>query len=73
MNDDTPSVRVEINGEGREVSIGLSLTGLIAGLGLPPETALVELNGQALLRSEWPQMRLAEGDRLEILRVVAGG
>jgi sulfur carrier protein len=34
---------------------------------------LVEHNGDALRREEWPGRSLAEGDRLEIIRIVAGG
>ena len=32
-----------------------------------------EHNGVALHRHEWPQRSLAEGDRVEFVRVVAGG
>ena len=46
---------------------------LIARHGLLPETTLVERNGLALRRSEWAAQKLEEGDRLEILRVAAGG
>ncbi len=46
---------------------------LISRHGLLPETTLVERNGQALHRSEWGTQKLEEGDRLEILRVAAGG
>lgn len=73
MNPAASSIEVNVNGETRIVANGLSLPNLITSLGLPPQTALVEYNGQALLRSEWPETRLAKGDRLEILRVVAGG
>ena len=73
MNPPTPPIRIRINGDLREISADLPLFDLIRSLGLPPETALVELNGQALLRSDWPQTRLSEDDQLEILRVVAGG
>jgi sulfur carrier protein ThiS len=34
---------------------------------------LVEHNGKALLRSEWPAVCLSEGDRLELMQVSAGG
>jgi len=34
---------------------------------------LVERNGEALLRQEWDQRRVEHGDRLEFVRVVAGG
>ena len=51
----------------------MRLLDFIAGLGMTPAGILVERNGLALLRDEWEQTRLANGDRLEILRIVAGG
>ncbi len=38
-----------------------------------PQTLLVEHNGTALLRSQWASVSLDEGDRLEILKISAGG
>lgn len=38
-----------------------------------PETLLIEHNGTALHRSEWTGAALQDGDRIEILRVAAGG
>lgn len=73
MNDAAPSIQVYLNGDPRTVPAGLSLADLVTALGIPPQAALVEHNGQALMRSQWPETRLAEVDRLEILRVVAGG
>jgi sulfur carrier protein len=67
------SAAIQINGERRAVRAGLPLPDLLAELGLPPQSVLVEHNGVALFRADWPQTRLAEGDRLEIIRVVAGG
>jgi len=46
---------------------------LVTELDLPPQAVLVEHSGVALHRSEWPSRALSEGDRIEILRVVAGG
>ena len=66
-------ISIELNGERRTVPAGLTLPGLLEHLGLPSRGVLVEHNGTALLRDEWPAVRLADGDRLEILRVVAGG
>ncbi len=68
-----PAIHLQVNGEARAFSAAISLTELIASLGLPPQTALVEHNGRALLRDEWQGLQLADGDRLEILRIVAGG
>ena len=66
-------IRVQINGEPRDVPADHPLAELISDLGMPPQTALVEHNGQALFRADWGHVRLMDGDRLEILRVVAGG
>jgi thiamine biosynthesis protein ThiS len=40
---------------------------------LAPQTILIELNGLALHRHEWPQRPLTEGDQVEFIRVVSGG
>ena len=66
-------ISIQLNGEPHTVPIGQPLVELIASLGLPPQAALVEHNGQALFRADWEGIRLAEGDRLEVLRVGAGG
>jgi thiamine biosynthesis protein ThiS len=62
-----------INGECREFSGLRTLPEVIEALGLAPQTLLVEHNERALHRSEWADCPLAEGDRLEILRIAAGG
>ncbi len=67
------TISIILNGEPRPVPTGAGLAALIESLGLPAQGVLIEHNGTALLRDEWPDVRLAEGDRLEILRVVAGG
>ena len=66
-------IRIQVNGEARDVPADQPLTKLVSDLGLPPQTVLVEHNGQALFRADWDRVRLLDGDRLEILRVVAGG
>lgn len=65
-------MKLQLNGQEREVS-ATQVEELIAELGLPLAAALVEHNGTALLRSEWSVTILREGDRLEIIRMVAGG
>ena len=70
---DNGEISIELNGDRQAVPAGMTLPALLEHLGLPPQGVLVEHNGTALLRDEWPGVRLADGDRLEILRVVAGG
>jgi thiamine biosynthesis protein ThiS len=49
-----------------------TVAALVAELGFPNRTVLVEHNGTALRPEEWLRP-IAEGDRLELLRIVAGG
>lgn len=65
-------VTITLNGAKREVRAAHAEE-LVAELGLPLAAALVEHNGTALLRSEWAATALREGDRVEIVRMVAGG
>ena len=66
-------MKIVLNGEPHEIARALDIAALIAELGLPAPTLLVEHNGLALRRDEWPQRPLAAGDRVEIVRIVAGG
>ncbi len=62
-----------LNGAPVERDDAATIEELIARLELAPETTLVEHNRIALRRRDWPNEPLREGDRVEILRVAAGG
>lgn len=64
---------LEVNGERRDVSFAITVADLVHELGLPGSTLLIEHNGTALLRSDWAATAISNDDRLEILRVSAGG
>ena len=64
---------IAINGEARAVERATNVAELIEELGLPALATLVEHNGLALRRAEWPGRLLGEGDRIELVRIVAGG
>lgn len=66
-------MRLTVNGRERDVADGTTLPALIEQLGLRVGSVVVEHNGAALLRGELPGVTLAEGDRLELVRAVAGG
>jgi sulfur carrier protein len=66
-------VTVSINGEPREIVRATNVADLIEELALPAPAILVEHNGLALRREEWPARVLADGDRIELIRIVAGG
>jgi thiamine biosynthesis protein ThiS len=60
---------------GREIAASLpcSIEVFLVAQKLPPRTVVVEHNGQAVAPSEFPRRMLAGGDRLEIVKIVAGG
>jgi len=66
-------VELTVNGKPSAVPDGTSLTALVESLGLRVGSVVVEHNGSALLRSELAGVTLHDGDRLELVRAVAGG
>lgn len=62
-----------VNGDARQILRATNIAELIDELGLPAPAILVEHNGLALRREEWPGRALSEGDRIELVRIVAGG
>ena len=66
-------MKIAVNGESVDSGKAKTIADLIAGYQLPPQSILVEYNGLALHRREWSERLLTEGDRIELIRVVAGG
>jgi sulfur carrier protein len=66
-------MKISLNGESVDTHKAKTIAELIDRYPLPPQSILVEHNGLALHRHEWPERSLAEGDRIEFIRVVAGG
>lgn len=63
---------IVLNGEQKEVNAA-TVAGLVQSLALPSAALLIEHNGLALHRDEWQDRGLQAGDRIEIIRIVAGG
>jgi sulfur carrier protein len=67
-------MKIVLNGTLRELPDGpLTVTGLLAHLDLGPQPVLVERNGLAVLKREFEETPVADGDQIEIVRMVAGG
>ena len=64
---------ITLNGESRSVAEVPTIAALVHELNLLPATLLIEHNGLALHREEWNSRALREGDKIEFIRVVAGG
>ena len=65
-------MRIEVNGEHREMEAGTILD-LVETLGLNPKKVAVERNLEIVPRSLHGETALAEGDRIEIVQLVGGG
>lgn len=61
------------NGESVSVAFPATIHQFLLARGLPPRSVVVELNGEAVPPSEFERRALRAGDRIEIVRVVAGG
>ena len=64
---------ISLNGEPVDTRDAKTIAKLVDRYQLPPKSILVEHNGLAVHRREWTERSLAEGDRIEFIRVVAGG
>lgn len=62
-----------VNGERAEVNDLTTVAELASHYDLQPNTVLIEHNAVALHQREWQERELSEGDRIEFVRVVAGG
>jgi sulfur carrier protein len=61
------------NGDRISTQLPCSIEHFLEGRQLLPRSVVVEHNGQAVAPSEFGERQLAEGDRLEIVNIVAGG
>jgi thiamine biosynthesis protein ThiS len=64
---------ISLNGDKVDARDAETIAQLVERYQLPPQAVLVEHNGIALHRHEWQERSLAAGDRVEFVRVVAGG
>jgi thiamine biosynthesis protein ThiS len=70
-----PSNQVIVVANGKQIQATLpsSLEQFLIAQHLLPRSGVVELNGEAIAPSEFPRRQLQAGDRLEIVKIVAGG
>jgi sulfur carrier protein len=72
MKADT-AISITVNGTSQEVAAGTTLETLAQQLELNPAAVIAEHNGIALHRGQWDAQPLSPGDRIEFIRIVAGG
>jgi thiamine biosynthesis protein ThiS len=61
------------NGQQVTIALPCTLEKFLQAQQLLPRSVVVEHNGQAVAPSEFATRQLSAGDRLEIVKIVAGG
>ena len=68
-----PEQFVNANGQRITCALPCSIEDFLVAQKLLPRSVVVEQNGEAVAPSEFATRQLCEGDRLEIVKIVAGG
>ncbi len=66
-------MKIQLNGETREVSDGITVTELLGQLGVTQPHVAVELNLEVVPRAIHRETVLQDGDRMEVVTLVGGG
>lgn len=66
-------MELQVNGESKEFSDGISLEQLIQHLGVRKETVVAEVNRRIVQVEERGGCKLSNGDRVELIQIVGGG
>jgi thiamine biosynthesis protein ThiS len=66
-------LRIQINGEPREIEEHMPLPELVAFLELKAEQVAIEVNQEVVRRSHWEATVLHADDKVEIVHFVGGG
>lgn len=66
-------ISIQLNGEPRQLSPGMSIAQLVSDIGLDPAKVAVERNREIVPRSTLANVSVEEGDQLEIVHFVGGG
>lgn len=68
-------MRVRVNGDGRALEPGATVADVVRSLDLAAEArgVAVALDGEVVIRGEWPSTILSEGARVEVLGAIGGG
>ena len=66
-------MRIEVNGQPREVAANVTVAALLRELGIADGPVAVERNRAIVPRAQHEATTLREGDQLEVVQFVGGG
>jgi sulfur carrier protein len=67
------AVTVHVNGAARDIPAGSALADLVALVTSAQSGIAVAVNGEVVPRGSWPDTRLADGDRVDVVTAMQGG
>ncbi|SHK55395.1 sulfur carrier protein ThiS [Rhodothermus profundi] len=76
MAETTQTLAIVLNGEPYEVPVGTTVAELLRQLDIDPEAArgiAVAVNEEVVRRTQWAEVRLQPGDRVEVVTARQGG
>ena len=69
-------MKIKVNGEQKNIELNYDnalLSKTLELMGYKPNTIVVELNSLIVSSNKWSDVRLKDGDNLEIVSIVGGG
>jgi len=69
-------MKIKVNGEEKKIEIdkkNILLSTALNLMGYKPNTIVVELNNLIINSIKWKEVKLKDGDNLEIVSIVGGG
>ncbi len=66
-------MKIQVNGQGREIAAGTTVFGLLGELGVTQPHVAVEINLEVVPRAVHRETLVCEGDRVEVVTLVGGG
>ena len=66
-------VEIRLNGEQHGIAEGMTLSDLLAQMGLAKRRVAIELNRAIVAKEDYRSTRLAPGDVVEVVQFVGGG
>ncbi len=68
-----PDMKITLNGSAYKTEGPVTISGLLESLGFSGKPVVVEVNEEAVFPRDHGQVRLADGDRVEVVALAAGG
>ena len=66
-------MKITVNGKPREIDREMDLPSFLRAFDVNPKLVAVAINGDVIPKDRYAEMRVREGDALEIVRMVGGG